>query len=137
MNMKRFIVGAAAVAVLSAVSSAVAQPITAVVTLTGADIRVQPERIEVRRSQGAVVIRWDLPSGANYNFHPEGIVINGEVTRQGLTASQDQIANCSGGPRHVTCTNRNSRRGNFKYTVRLLDQNQRLIEKDPFIVNID
>lgn len=126
--MKRFIVAAAAVAVLTAVSSALAQPITAVVTLTGADIRVQPERIEVRRSQGAVVIRWELPSGANYRFDPQGIVMN---------AGQDQIGNCGGGPTHVTCANRNSRRGEFKYTVRLLDQNQRVVEKDPFIVNIE
>jgi hypothetical protein len=126
--MKPYVVVAAAVAVLTSASIALAQPITAGVTLDGTNIGVQPERIEVRRGRGAVVIRWELPSGADYRFDPQGIVIN---------TGQDQIGGCGGGPRHITCTNRNSRRGEFKYTVRLLDQNQRLIEKDPFIVNID
>ncbi len=135
--MKRFIFAAVAVTLLSSVSSALAQPATAVVRLDGANISVQPETIEIRKAQGAVVIRWELPSGANYKFHPEGIIINGEVTNAGLRRGQDQIANCSGGPRHITCTNRNTRKGSFKYTVRLLDQNQRLIEKDPLIVNME
>jgi hypothetical protein len=135
--MKRFIFAAATVAALISVSSAHAQPATAVVTLDGANISVQPERIEIRRANGAVVIRWELPSGANFSFHPQGIVINGEVTNSGLKPGQDQIVNCGGGPKHVTCTNRNNRRGTFKYTVRLLDQNQRLIEKDPLIVNME
>jgi hypothetical protein len=135
--MKCFIFAAVAVTLLSSVSSALAQPATAVVRLDGANISVQPEPIEIRRAQGAVVIRWELPSGADYKFHPEGIIINGEVTNAGLRQGQDQIANCSGGPRHITCTNRNTRKGSFKYTVRLLDQNQRLIEKDPLIVNME
>jgi len=75
-----------------------------------------------------------LPSDANYSFDSQGIVINGERVG-GQLRPQNQIANCGGGPKHMTCTNANSRRGTFKYTVRLLDSNRRLIEHDPFIVN--
>ena len=82
------------------------------------------------------MIRWELPANANYSFDPQGIVINGERVG-GQLRPQNQIAHCGGGPRHITCTNSNSRRGTFKYTVRLLDANRRLVEKDPEIVNIE
>jgi len=117
-------------------SNAVAQPVTARVTLEGTTIAVQPDPIQVRRAQGAVVIRWELPAGARYSFDPQGIVINGELVG-GQLRPQDQIVHCGGGPTHVTCTNSNSRRGKFKYTVRLLDANRRLVEKDPEIVNLE
>jgi hypothetical protein len=134
--MKRCLVAIlAAVAILMG-SNALAQPVTARVTMEGTTIAVQPDPIQVRRAQGAVVIRWELPANANYSFDPQGIVINGERVG-GQLRPQDQIANCGGGPKHVTCTNRNGRRGTFKYTVRLIDANRRLVEKDPEIVNIE
>jgi hypothetical protein len=117
-------------------SPALAQPVTARVTMEGTTIAVQPDPIRVTRAQGAVVIRWELPADANYSFDPQGIVINGERVGSQLRP-QDQIAHCGGGPKHITCTNRNSRRGTFKYTVRLLDANRRLVEKDPDIVNME
>ena len=125
----------AAVAVLMG-SSAHAQPVSARVTMEGVTIAVQPDPIRISRAQGAVVIRWELPASANYSFDPQGIVINGELVN-GQLRPQDQIVRCGGGPRHVTCTNANSRRGTFKYTARLLDANRRLVEKDPEIVNIE
>lgn len=134
--MKRYLVATVtAVAVLMG-SSAFAQPVTARVTMEGTTIAVQPDPIRVTKAQGAVVIRWELPTDANYSFDPQGIVINGEQVG-GQLRPQDQIAHCGGGPRHITCTNSNSRRGTFKYTVRLLDANRRLIEKDPEIVNME
>lgn len=117
-------------------ADALAQPVTARVTMEGTTITVQPDPIQVRRAQGAVVIRWELPPGASYTFDPQGIVINGERVG-GQLRPQDQIVRCGGGPTHVTCTNSNSRRGTFKYTVRLLDVNRRLVEKDPEIVNLE
>jgi hypothetical protein len=125
----------AAAAVLMG-SNTLAQPVAARVTMEGTTIAVQPDPIQVRRAQGAVVIRWELPANANYSFDPQGIVINGEKVG-GQLRPQDQIAHCGGGPRQVTCTNSNSRRGTFKYTVRLLDANRRLVEKDPEIVNLE
>lgn len=126
---------AAVIAGLTA-STALAQPVTARVTMEGVAITVQPDPIEVKRAQGAVVIRWELPADASYSFDPQGIVINGEQVG-GQLRPQDQIVRCGGGPRFVTCTNSNSRRGTFKYTVRLLDANRRLVEKDPLIVNLE
>ena len=129
--MKRYLLFCAAAL---ACHGAQAQPITAQVTLTGTTITVQPDPIEVKRARGAVVIRWELPPNVNYSFDPQGIVVEGQQVGNQLRP-QDQIGGCGGGPRHVTCTNANSRRGTFKYTVRLLDANGRLIERDPLIVN--
>jgi len=133
---KHCLVATLAAAAMLMGSNALAQPVTAQVTMEGAAIAVQPDPIQVRRAQGAVVIRWELPANANYSFDPQGIVIDGELIG-GQLRPQDQIARCGGGPRHVTCTNSNSRRGTFKYTVRLLDANRRLVEKDPQIVNLE
>jgi hypothetical protein len=135
MKMHCLVAILAAAAVLFG-SNALAQPVTAQVTMEGTAIAVQPDPIQVRRTQGSVVIRWELPANANYSFDPQGIVINGELVN-GQLRPQDQIVRCGGGPRHVTCTNSNSRRGIFKYTVRLLDANRRLVEKDPQIVNLE
>lgn len=134
--MKRHFVAIAAIVTSLLGSTVLAQPVTARVTMEGTTISVQPNPIQVRKAQGAVVIRWELPANANYSFDPQGIAINGELVR-GQLRPQDQIAHCGGGPRHVTCTNSNSRRGTFKYTVRLLDVNRRLVQLDPEIVNIE
>lgn len=134
--MKRYLIATAAAVTLLAGAAASAQPVTARVSMEGSTITVQPDPIRVAKAQGAVVIRWELPANANYSFDPQGIVINGERVG-GQLRPQDQIAHCGGGPRHITCTNSNSRRGTFKYTVRLLDANRRLIEKDPEIVNME
>jgi hypothetical protein len=132
----RILAAAAATAALLATAIAQAQPVTALVTMDGTAILVKPDPIEVRRARGAVVIQWDLPRDANYRFDPRGIVIDGEQTPGGLRP-QDQIVNCGGGPRRITCTNHNSKRGQFKYTIRLLDANQRLVEQDPQIFNLE
>jgi hypothetical protein len=134
--MKRALLALTATAALLWGPDVLAQPITARVTMEGSAITVQPDPIEVRRAQGAVVIRWELPPGANYIFDPQGIVIDGQQIG-GQLRPQNQIAHCGGGPRHITCANSNSNRGRFKYTVRLLDANRRLVEKDPLIVNIE
>ena len=76
-------------------SSALAQPVTARVTMEGTTIAVQPDPIRVTKARGAVVIRWELPADANYSFDPQGIVINGERVGSQLRP-QDQIAHCGG-----------------------------------------
>jgi hypothetical protein len=126
----------AAAAALAAGPAAEAQPIPVEVSLDGTSITARPDPIEVRRARGAVVIQWDLPRDANYRFDPQGIVVEGEESG-GSLRPQDQIVNCGGGPRRFTCTNRNSKNGRFKYTIRLLDANQRLVQKDPHIVNLE
>jgi len=108
------------------------------VTLVGDQIQVDVDPVVIQRRMGPnVVIRWQLPRGADYRFDPDGIVINGELTAAGgLTAEQDQLPrSCRGGPNHVTCVNKNSRNGRFKYTIHLLDRNNRAFARDPLIVN--
>lgn len=134
--MKQYLLALTASAGLLSGAGAQAPPVTAQVTLTGTTINVQPETIRIERARGAVVIRWELPRNVNYRFDPQGIVIDGEQVG-GWLRPQDQIVNCGGGPTHINCSNRNTRKGSFKYTIRLRDENQRLIEKDPLIVNID
>ncbi len=134
--MKRCFVAIAAIIILLTGSVAFAQPVTALVTMEGASITVQPDPIQIKSARRLVVIRWELPANANYSFDPQGIVINGERLG-GRLRPQNQIAHCGGGPKHVTCVNSNTKRGEFKYTVRLLDANRRLVEKDPVIVNIE
>jgi hypothetical protein len=83
-----------------------------------------------------VLIRWQLPPNADYSFDPTGIVVNGEKTTGGGLRQQDQLPpTCHGGPKHVTCLNKNTKRGEFKYTIRLLDRGRNLVERDPLIVN--
>jgi hypothetical protein len=134
--MKRYVVAIAAAAALLSGGGVLAQPITARVTMEGTTITVEPDPIQVQRARGAVVIRWELPPGANYRFDPQGIVVNGQQIG-GQLRPQNQITHCGGGPAHITCANSNSGRGTFKYTVRLLDANRQLVEKDPLIVNIE
>lgn len=135
MMKRSLVVTLATLAVLMG-SNALAQPVTARVTMEGTTITVDPDPIRVTKARGAVVVRWELPANANYSFDPQGIVINGERVGSQLRP-QNQILHCGGGPRHITCTNSNNRRGTFKYTVRLLDANRRLVEKDPEIVNLE
>jgi len=135
--MKKRIQAVALFAAVTWTVSASSQGVPPVdVTLVGSDIHVSRDPIDVQRKQGAVVIRWQLPRGVDYRFDPTGIVVNGEKTGAGLRPQDQLPASCfAGGPTQVTCPNRNTKRGEFKYTIRLRDRNQNLIEKDPIIVN--
>jgi hypothetical protein len=136
-KMKKRIHAIALLVALAWTVSASSQGVPPVdVTLVGREIRLSRDPVEVQRKQGAVVIRWQLPPGVDYRFDPTGIVVNGERTSTGLRPQDQLPASCfSGGPAHVTCPNRNTKRGEYKYTIRLRDRNQNLIERDPIIVN--
>lgn len=132
---KRLLI-AVAVAVLATAQAAWAQPATVTVRLVGSDIRVDPDPVFVEASMGrGVAIRWQIAPDSDAVFDPTGIRIDGEKVGGGLRP-QTQIHSCSGGPKHVVCRNENSKKGDFKYTVRLLDANRNPIPpKDPVIVN--
>ncbi|HJW50380.1 MAG TPA: hypothetical protein VJ501_00085 [Burkholderiaceae bacterium] len=137
--MKNTLLAAALLAICAWTAVASAQPPPLVtVTLVGEQIQVDVDPVVIQRRMGRnIVIRWQLAPGADYRFEPEGIVINGELTGGGgLKAEQDQLPrSCRGGPNHVTCVNQNSRSGQFKYTIHLLDRNNRPVARDPIIVN--
>jgi len=136
-KMKKSALACALLSIGAWTAGASAQPQPVTVTLVGDQIRADPDRVIVERRMGSnVVIHWRLPPGADYRFDPTGIVVNGEQTPGGLRP-QDQLPNScpSASPKQVTCINRNTRSGTFKYTIRLLDRDQRPIVLDPLIVN--
>ncbi|HTN48774.1 MAG TPA: hypothetical protein VMK32_05025 [Burkholderiaceae bacterium] len=111
------------------------------VTLTNNDIAVQPAELVFER-RGSVVIRWQLPDGASYEFPNNGIVIAREVASAsdlrpgGKGDKQDEVVRCErvANGRAFQCQNNNSRPGTYKYTVNLVDRG-RPVSKDPVIVN--
>lgn len=99
--------------------------------------------------RGPYTITWRLDDSAKgYRFDPKaGIVIEGrlldEMLRSGerkavLLGAQDQIGDCRLADERgtsFTCVNRASSPGIFKYTIRLIDGQGRVVEKDPPILN--
>jgi len=100
--------------------------------------------------RGEVTITWHLPKGSNYTFpETQGIVIDGElvretrVVREGLIVqthelnpNQKEVGACatSRDRKEVSCVNRNSRPGKYKYTIRVRDGSE-LKSLDPWVVN--
>lgn len=146
--MNRHFLLATIVTALFSTQAAWAQPatITVNVTLDGGVIRV-PETVFVDAGKGPVRIEWRIEPPANIVFAPVGrdpsgkeipggINFDGERVR-GVLRRQDQIHSCGGGPKRFACMNEASKRGEFKYTIRVLDESSRrpLSPKDPIIVN--
>ena len=123
-------------AALTWTAGAFAQPPAVKVSLVNGQIGVDPETVHVERRMGQNVrIMWQIDPGADFSFDPTAIRVEGEQTSGGLRPQDQLPRECNGGPKHVTCVNRNTRPGQFKYTVRLRDRNHILIERDPIIIN--
>jgi len=134
--MQKSMLAASLLAALTLTAGAFAQSPVVNVTLVNGQIRVDRDPVEVARRMGRdVPIRWQIDPRENYSFDPTGIRVEGEQTPTGLRPQDQLPRECNGGPKHVTCVNRNTRPGQFKYTVRLRDRNQTLIERDPIIIN--
>jgi hypothetical protein len=134
--MKKSMLAASLLAALTWTPGAFAQSPVVNVTLVNGQIQVDPDPVNVERQMGRnVPIRWQIDPRADFSFDPTAIRVEGEQTSRGLRPQDQLPRECNGGPKHVTCVNRNSRPGQFKYTVRLRDRNQALIERDPIIIN--
>ena len=134
--MKKAMLAASLLAALTWTPGAFAQPPVVNVTLVNGQIRVDRDPVEVERQMGQnVPIRWQIDPRADFSFDPTAIRVEGEKTSTGLRPQDQLPRECNGGPKHVTCVNRNTKRGEFKYTVRLRDRNHTLIERDPIIIN--
>ena len=134
--MKKSILAASLLAALTWTAGAFAQPPAVKVSLVNGQIRVDRDPVEVERQMGQnVPIRWQIDPRADFSFDPTAIRVEGEKTSTGLRPQDQLPRECNGGPKHVTCVNRNTKRGEFKYTVRLRDRNHALIERDPIIIN--
>ena len=121
--MKNTLLAGVVLAIGAWTAGASAQPQPVTVTLVNNQIPdVAPIVVERRMGPNVVI--------------PTGIVVNGEKTTGGGLRQQDQLPpTCHGGPKHVTCLNKNTKRGEFKYTIRLLDRGRNVVERDPLIVN--
>jgi len=134
--MKKAMLAASLLAALTWTPGAFAQPPVVNVTLVNGQIRVDRDPVEAERQMGQnVPIRWQIDPRADFSFDPTAIRVEGEKTSTGLRPQDQLPRECNGGPKHVTCVNRNTKRGEFKYTVRLRDRNHALIERDPIIIN--
>lgn len=134
--MKKSMLAASLLAALTWTAGAAAQPPAVNVRLVNGQIQVDPDPVHVERQMGRnVPIRWQIDPREDYSFDPTAIRVEGEQTSRGLRPQDQLPRECNGGPKHVTCVNRNTKPGQFKYTVRLRDHNQALIERDPIIIN--
>lgn len=134
--MKRSMLAASLLAALTWTAGAFAQSPVVNVTLVNGQIQVDPDPVNVERQLGRnVPIRWQIDPRADFSFDPTAIRVEGEKTPGGLRPQDQLPRECNGGPKNVTCVNRNTKLGQFKYTVRLRDRNQALIERDPIIIN--
>lgn len=91
-------------------------------------IRVDQEPLLFAPDQKDVTITWSVPSGSNYRFGKDGIVVD---------KPGEEIVRCQpvdGGMRY-TCLNRNTRPGKYAYTIRLSDGGEPVVS-DPTIVNM-
>lgn len=93
----------------------------------GGHIVVDQEPIIVPKGQRDFMITWRLPEGSGLSFPRDGIVVVAPPGEFDCKVVQ-------GGER-FTCKNRNSGKGRYKYTIKVLDQGRPLEPLDPFIVN--
>jgi hypothetical protein len=116
------------------------------VTTDGQTIGVDQELLSFAANGVAVRIAWQLPREGAWRFVPgRGIVVEGRLTdrvlREPQTSvvldpAQTEIVDCAADEARLryTCTNRRTRFGVYKYTIRLTD-GKREITRDPLIAN--
>lgn len=97
------------------------------VLVTQGRLSVDQEPLRFFKAQGKVKITWRLAENSPYSFPADGIVIE--------TAGDEFKCGVDNNPRHFSCENRNSRKGSYKYTVKVLDNGKPLEPLDPVIVN--
>lgn len=118
-----------------------ATPDKPLVTISNGKIAVEPEPLVFKVGGGAVDIVWRT-DGKTLFAAENGIVIDGEVAvKDGpiINPRQDEIVNCRASQDRTTytCTNKRSRKGLFKYTVRLVQDGKPLPPHDPGIMNLE
>ena len=100
-------------------------------------LSINQEPLRFHKSQGAVAITWRLPAEGGYTFPADGIVIE-RLNRNGTSAGPAKdVFDCGlkvEKPNEYRCLNRNVP-GEFKYTVRALQDGKPLRDLDPRIVN--
>ncbi len=136
--MKNTLLAGALLAIGAWTAGASAQPQPVTVTLVDNQIPdVAP--IVVERQHGAQCPSFDGSCRQTRTTRSIRLASSSTGRRQaggGLRAAGSTAdLRAIGGPKHVTCLNQNTKRGEFKYTIRLLDRGRNLVERDPLIVN--
>lgn len=100
-------------------------------------LSVNQEPLRFYKAQGAVTITWRLPADGRYRFPKDGIVIERLSANGGGAGVETDEFRCAPGakPNEFSCLNRNSRPGEYKYTVRALQDGKPLPALDPRIIN--
>lgn len=100
-------------------------------------LSVDQEPLRFYKAQGPVTITWRLPADGRYSFPQDGIVVE-RLSANGCSAGvETEEFRCALGakPNEFSCLNRNSRRAEYKYTVRALQDGKPLPALDPRIIN--
>jgi hypothetical protein len=116
------------------------------VIVSGSAIRV-PDVLYFLPGETNVKVTWRLPEGQGLSFPENGIEVEGLLTDKVVrnagagtavvldsTQTEVQCEKQKGGVT-FTCTNKNSRPGVYKYTIRVRSGDA-LLERDPSIVNM-
>ncbi len=107
---------------------------------------VAPSALVFTKAQ-PVTVTWQLPAGSKARFPENGIVIEGrlldEVIRGDkvsvvLDTRQTEIVECRRGKDGLefSCLNKHTKPGIYKYTIRVIDENQKTIVLDPSVLNM-
>jgi hypothetical protein len=117
------------------------------VTVSGNTIQV-PEILYFLPDEKNIQVMWHLPEGQGLMFPENGIQIDGALTDKILRDDRGNVAvvldrnqteiQCDKqrGGTTFTCTNRNSKPGIYKYTVRVLRNGELLPPRDPAMMNM-
>lgn len=100
-------------------------------------LSVNQEPLRFYKAQGPVTITWRLPADGRYSFPKDGIVIERLSANGSASGVETDEFRCAPGakPNEFSCLNRNSRRAEYKYTVRALQDGKPLPALDPRIIN--
>lgn len=90
-------------------------------------IVVDQEPIIILKHEKNTWITWQLPPNSPYNFPVDGIVI--------ANAGDEFKCNREANLKRFACMDKNSKSGEYKYTIKLMDGPQALKPRDPIIVN--
>lgn len=119
------------------------------VSVEGGQVRVSPDPLVFKASDGAVTIRWRLPANGPFTFDEKlGIQIE-DVSPDKATKSYmpdpqrrsvpaAEVFSCQrtpGAPHEFTCLNRNTGYGEYKYTINVRELDRALKPFDPKIIN--
>jgi hypothetical protein len=101
---------------------------------------VEPEPLKFKAGSGEVTITWQVDDPGLLFVATAGIFIDGEKIAGKINKDQNEIVRCVPDTerRRFSCVNRNTRKGEYKYTVRLETRDGKPLKPfDPSIINGD